>query len=641
MNPDAPAFEWNIGVDDFVPSSNPTPAPQSYPSYGQPKSYPANYSYNPPPGVKCELSVDAFYFYSPDGHIYLSDGLAQVFGPFSDEDYKRLTQFCTGETEERAAEVKDNNISFSDFMKSRESKSKSSGPKIGFKEVVVVGTDKVPVNEEPVQIEEEKFQIKIREKPKIKLIVEKPIDKTALISKLKDSPESLQDRIIEPDLKLNPVNIVFIGHVDAGKSTICGNILLLTNKIDKRVIETYEQEAKDKGRESWWLAYVMDENEEERQKGITVEVGRAFFETNNKRFTILDAPGHKAYVPNMISGASQAEYAALVISARISEFETGFERGGQTREHAMLAKSFGVVKLIVIINKMDDPTVNWSQDRYEQIKRDMSPYLIDVCKYNIEKDIVWVPISGITGENMIDHVSDQKAPWYTGPTLFEVFDSLPVPARNPEDPLRLPIIDKIKDQGITVYGKVESGQAVKGLRVIIMPIRAKGEIVEIISGQDNKFLYANPGENVKMKLKVSEEIDVVRGFVICDVHSVCHTGTEFKADVQFLELSDSKMIITAGYRCVIHLHTSIEECEVSEVIALYDVDKKKKVKSAFARSNQRVILKIKTNNEVCLEKYTTIAQLGRFVLRDKGITVALGKIIEFTEDVENSEDVVN
>ena len=270
----------------------------------------------------------------------------------------------------------------------------------------------------------------------------------------------------------------------------------------------------------------------------------------------------------------------------------------------------------------------------------MIPYLSEVCKYNIEKDIEWVPISGITGDNIMTKVSSEKAPWYDGPTLFEILDNMPIPIRSQEDPLRIPIIDKIKDQGLTVYGKVESGQAIKGLRVIIMPTRAKGEIVEIVGGEDTKLMYANPGENVKMRIKVAEEIDVFRGFVICDVHSVCHTGTEFKCDVQFLELPDAKMLITAGYRCVMHLHTTIEECEVSEVIALFDVEKKKKVKSAFARSSQRVILKIKTSNEVCLEKYSNLAQLGRFVLRDKGITVALGKIMEFNEDDDAIEEPV-
>lgn len=639
MNPDAKEFSWNTTVDDFVPSGVPT-STFSYPVVPKRIIHPASYSYNPPVGIKCMLNSDAYFYEWKDEKHYLQDGAGQVFGPFTEIDYFHLNNFIQSQSYQDVSDSsepakEDNHISFSDFMKTQEKTSKAAGPKIGFKEMTVHGTDKVAVVEEEVPVEEEKKEVKIKEKPKIKLIVEKPVDKPALIQKLREANELSNEKVLEP-ANLAPVNIVFIGHVDAGKSTICGNILLLTNKIDKRLIETYEQEAKDKGRESWWLAYVMDQNEEERAKGKTVEVGRAFFETQSKRFTILDAPGHKAYVPNMISGASQAEYAALVISARISEFETGFERGGQTREHAMLAKSFGVTKLIVIINKMDDSSVNWSQDRYEQIKRDMIPYLAETCKYNIEKDIDWVPISGMTGDNIINHVGE-KAPWYTGKTLFEVLDNMPLPVRSAEEPLRIPIIDRIKDQGLTAYGKVESGTLVKGLRVILMPIRAKGEIVEIVGGEDTKLMYSYPGENVRMRIKVSEEVDVQRGFVICDIHSVCHTGTEFKADIQFLDLPDSKMLVTAGYKCVMHLHTAIEECEVMEVIAVFDTEKKKKVRSAFVRSNQRVILKIKTTNEICIEKFSVLPQLGRFVLRDKGITVALGKITEFTDEVEIEE----
>lgn len=160
------------------------------------------------------------------------------------------------------------------------------------------------------------------------------------------------------------LNIVFMGHVDAGKSTMGGHILLLTGMVDKRTMEKYEREAKELGRESWYLSWALDLNSEERAKGKTTEYGRGFFETEKRRYTILDAPGHKNFVPSMIGGASQADVGVLVISARKGEFETGFERGGQTREHAMLAKTAGVKKLIMVINKMDDQTVEWSKERY-------------------------------------------------------------------------------------------------------------------------------------------------------------------------------------------------------------------------------------------------------------------------------------
>jgi len=180
-------------------------------------------------------------------------------------------------------------------------------------------------------------------------------------------PKGKKNVIVKRDIvrKKEPINIVFCGHVDAGKSTIGGQLMYLTGQVDKRTLEKYQNEAREKSRESWYLSWALDTNEEEREKGKTVEVGRAWFETEKKHFIILDAPGHKCFVPNMIGGAAQADIAILVISARKGEFETGFERGGQTREHAMLVKTAGVRYLVVLINKMDDPTVNWDQQRYE------------------------------------------------------------------------------------------------------------------------------------------------------------------------------------------------------------------------------------------------------------------------------------
>lgn len=171
------------------------------------------------------------------------------------------------------------------------------------------------------------------------------------------------------------VNLVFIGHVDAGKSTMGGNLLYLSGMVDQRTMDKYERESKAAGRETWALSWALDSTMQERDKGITVEVGRAFFETQTRRYTILDAPGHKNFVPNMISGAAQADIAILVISARKGEFETGFEKGGQTREHAMLVRTAGVQRLIVVINKMDDPTVQWDKARYDEIVGKMTPFI--------------------------------------------------------------------------------------------------------------------------------------------------------------------------------------------------------------------------------------------------------------------------
>lgn len=208
------------------------------------------------------------------------------------------------------------------------------------------------------------------------------------------------------------LNIVFVGHVDAGKSTMGGNLLFLTGMVDKRTMEKLEREAKEAGRESWYLSWALDSTTQERSKGKTVEVGRAYFETPARRYTILDAPGHKTYVPSMISGAAQADVAILVISARKGEFETGFERGGQTREHIMLVKTAGVSKLIVAINKMDDPTVNWEESRYNEIKDRLIPF-IKASGYNPKTDVYFIPVSAYTGVNLKDRVPKSVAPWWT------------------------------------------------------------------------------------------------------------------------------------------------------------------------------------------------------------------------------------
>lgn len=204
---------------------------------------------------------------------------------------------------------------------------------------------------------------------------------------------------------------MFIGHVDAGKSTMGGNILFLTEMVDKRTMEKYEREAKEAGRESWYLSWALDSTPQERNKGKTVEVGRAYFETPARRYTILDAPGHKTFVPSMISGAAQADVAILVISARKGEFETGFEKGGQTREHIMLVKTAGVSRLVVAVNKMDEPTVKWDKARYDEIKEKITPF-IKAAGFNPKTDVYFIPVSAYTGTNLKDPIPKGVCSWW-------------------------------------------------------------------------------------------------------------------------------------------------------------------------------------------------------------------------------------
>jgi len=423
------------------------------------------------------------------------------------------------------------------------------------------------------------------------------------------------------------VNVVFIGHVDAGKSTIGGQMMYLTGMVDKRTLEKYEREAKEKNRETWYLSWCMDTNLEEREKGKTVEVGRAYFETEKKHFTILDAPGHKSFVPNMIGGASQADLAVLVISARKGEFETGFERGGQTREHAMLVKTAGVKHLIILINKMDDFTVNWDEKRYNYCKDNLTPYLKKLG-FHPTKDIIFMPCSGLTGAGLKEPVGE-NAPWYTGPSFIPYLDTLPELKRQVTGPFMMPIVDKYSDMGTVVIGKVESGKTEKGMSLIVMPNRVEVKVDQLWS-DDIEVTGVTSGENVKVKIKGIDEAEVTPGFVLCDPTNPIKTGKVFDAQVVILDL---KSIICAGYSCVLHLQAMTEEVTIKALICLVDkkTGEKSKTRPRFIKQDQIAIVRFVSNHLICMETFKDHPQLGRFTLRDEGTTIAIGKILKVVE----------
>lgn len=428
--------------------------------------------------------------------------------------------------------------------------------------------------------------------------------------------------------KKEHVNVVFIGHVDAGKSTIGGQIMSLTGMVDKRTLEKYEREAREKSRESWYLSWALDTNQEERDKGKTVEVGRAYFETERKHFTILDAPGHKSFVPNMIGGAAQADLAVLVISARKGEFETGFDRGGQTREHAMLAKTAGVKHLVVLVNKMDDPTVNWDEARYNECKDKILPYLKKLG-FNPTKDLTFMPCSGLTGSGLKESIDETLCPWYRGMPFIPFIDQLPSLNRQFDGPFIMPIVDKYKDMGTVVMGKVESGCAKKGQNLLVMPNRSQVSVDQLWS-DDDEVTAVGPGENVKIKLKGIEEEDVSPGFVLCDASNPIKTGKIFDAQVVILE---HKSIICAGYSAVMHIHCAAEEITVKALICLVDKKSgdKSKTRPRFVKQDQVAIMRIECSGLICLEQFKLFPQMGRFTLRDENKTIAIGKVLKVIE----------
>ncbi|KAL0983962.1 hypothetical protein UPYG_G00135260 [Umbra pygmaea] len=433
---------------------------------------------------------------------------------------------------------------------------------------------------------------------------------------------------LPPDApKKEHVNVVFIGHVDAGKSTIGGQIMYLTGMVEKRTLEKYEREAKEKNRETWYLSWALDTNQEERDKGKTVEVGRAYFETEKKHFTILDAPGHKSFVPNMIGGASQADLAVLVISARKGEFETGFEKGGQTREHAMLAKTAGVKHLIILVNKMDDPTVNWSLERYEECKEKLVPFLKKVG-FNPKKDIYFMPCSGLTGANLKEPA--EECTWYSGLPFIAHLDSLPTFNRITDGPVRLPIVDKYKDMGTVVLGKLESGSISKAQQLVMMPNRHTVEVLSMLS-DEMETDEAVPGENLKLRLKGIEEEEILPGFILCTAENLCHSGRTFDAQIVIIE---HKSIICPGYNAVLHIHTCIEEVQITALICLVDkkTGEKSKTRPRFVKQDQVCIARLRCAGTICLETFKDFPQMGRFTLRDEGKTIAIGKVLKLVPE---------
>lgn len=369
-----------------------------------------------------------------------------------------------------------------------------------------------------------------------------------------------------------------------------------------------------------------DTNEEERAKGKTVEVGRAHFETKTKRYTILDAPGHKNYVPNMIGGAAQADVAVLVISARKGEFETGFEKGGQTREHARLVKTIGVKHLLVVINKMDDPTVAWGKERFDECVDKLTPFL-KATGYNVKKDITFIPMSGYTGANMMVHTTKEVCPWYDGPTVMSYLDNLPPVERKADAPLRIPVVDSFKDRGLTVImGKIEAGTVAVGQNVFLMPGKVALEVTAI-NTETHALQKARPGENIKLTVRGIEEGTVSAGLVICD-NNLVPCLTEFEVLLAVQELPKEKSLLTAGFEAILHLHTCVEECVVNELIAQLDpkTNQEGKKKPTFVKSNSMVRCRLQTSKAVPVEAFTTLPQLGRFTLRDGGRTIAMGKV---------------
>ncbi len=425
------------------------------------------------------------------------------------------------------------------------------------------------------------------------------------------------------------LNIIFIGHVDSGKSTIGGQIMYLTGQVDTRTIEKYKKMAKEKNRESWYLSWALDTTEEERSKGKTVECGRGFFTTQNKEITIIDAPGHRGYIPHMINGIGDADIAILVISARRGEFESGFDKEGQTREHALLAKTSGISKLIVVINKMDDKTVNWDENRYNECKTKLSKYLKKIG-FNIKKHVYWLPISGLKGYNIKDKLDPSLCSWWEGESLLTYLDNFNKKSQKNKinDSLRIIVTNTFNDMGIVLSGKIQNGMLDKEQNIYLMPLKKEIYIDKIYSS-DNKIINcAKKGDNIKIKVKNIIEKEVGNGYVLCNQDNLCNVSQIFDAQIVIVNCDN---IISSGFTGILHLHSIVTNVELTHIIRMIDKKTGKvipKIKPSFVKNGQICIVRLKVEKPICIETFKNNSQMGRFNIRSNNETIAIGKVIK-------------
>ncbi len=420
------------------------------------------------------------------------------------------------------------------------------------------------------------------------------------------------------------LNLVVIGHVDHGKSTLVGHILYRLGLVDQKTLQTLEEEAKKRGKESFKFAWLLDKLKEERERGVTIALTYMKFETRRYIFTIIDAPGHRDFIKNMITGASQADAALLVVSARKGEFEAGMSPEGQTREHAILAKTMGINQLIVAVNKMDATDPPWSQKRYEQIKTILGKFLKSLG-YDISK-IPFIPVSAWTGDNLIER--SPNMPWYDGPTLVEALDMLEPPPKPVDKPLRIPIQDvyAISGVGTVPVGRVETGVLKVGDKVVFMPPAKVGE-VRSIETHHVRIEKAEPGDNIGFNVRGISKRDIRRGDVAGHLDHPPTVAEEFTARVFIIWHPTA---ITVGYTPVVHIHTASVACRIVEIQAKLDPRTGKVVEQnpQFIKMGDAAIVRFKPIKPLVVEKYSEFPPLGRFAMRDMGKTIGIGVVVD-------------
>jgi len=424
------------------------------------------------------------------------------------------------------------------------------------------------------------------------------------------------------------VSLVVIGHVDAGKSTTTGHLIYKCGGIDARTIQKFEKEAAEMGKSSFKYAWVLDNLKAERERGITIDIALWKFETPKYFFTVIDAPGHRDFIKNMITGTSQADCAILVVASGQGEFEAGISKEGQTREHALLAFTLGVKQMIVCVNKMDDGSVMYSEARYNEIQEEVSAYLKKVG-YKPAK-IPFVPISGWAGDNMIERSTNM--PWYKGPFLLEALDQVNPPKRPSDKPLRLPLQDvyKIGGIGTVPVGRVETGLLKPGMVVTFAPSGLSTE-VKSVEMHHESLPEAGPGDNVGFNVKNVSVKELRRGFVASDSKRDPASAIErFEAQVIVLNHPGQ---IGNGYAPVLDCHTAHVACKFATIKQKMDRRSGKVLEEMpkFVKSGDACMVDMEPSKPMCVESFEAYPPLGRFAVRDMRQTVAVGVIKSVTK----------
>lgn len=417
------------------------------------------------------------------------------------------------------------------------------------------------------------------------------------------------------------LNLVIIGHVDAGKSTLMGHILYKLGHVSKKTMHKFEKESSKVGKASFAFAWVLDETGEERNRGITMDVGVHTFTTETKNITLLDAPGHKDFIPNMISGAAQADVAILVVDATTGEFEAGFEAGGQTREHAILVRSLGVRQMIIAVNKMD--TVDYSESRFNDIVQKLKSFLKQIGFK--DSDTRYIPCSGFTGENLLEQTTHpQLVKWYSGAPLLKLIDTFEAPTRPVEKPFRCSVADIFKGQGagFSVSGRIESGYLQQGDNVLVLPANEHASVKALLVN-DGSVTWAVAGDQIIVTLQGMDITKINVGSILSELEHPARVCTIIQARVLIFDI---EFPITQGYPVLFHHHSIVEPATVHKLISQLHRSTGEVVKKRprCVGKNCTALIELEVCRPVCVETYQDCKGLGRFMLRYCGNTIATG-----------------